>query len=306
MMARRSKSRSLSSPRVVSEILRSEGIRPRRSMGQNFLVDANVLDIIEEAAGLERTDTAIEVGAGVGALTQVLAENCDRVLAFEPDRRLARVLRGELGGLEGLTIIEEDALDFDLEALFDGVPPTASLVSNLPYRIAATLIIKWLAGYPWISDYTVMVQREVADRICAEPGGRDYSAATVKVRCRAKVRRVAKVSRNSFLPSPAVDSAIVRLDRLEGGPLASIDGGLFDYVVSACFSQRRKKIINALTTGRGRFTPEGAEAALKELGIDAGSRAEDVPPQRYAKLAASLQGSLPGDQAEPAGSYRER
>ena len=286
---------SLTSPRVVRELLDSAGIHPSRGMGQNFLVDANVLDIIEKAAGLSGTDTVVEVGAGLGALTGRLVERCREVFALESDARLLRLLGELLGASGNLRMIEADAVRFDLEGLWNGPPGgTVKMVSNLPYQIAATLIVDWLILYPWLAEYTVMIQREVADRMTAAPGGKDYSAATVKIQHRASATRVARVSRNCFYPRPGVDSAIVHIVRHNAGGVRDADGRdgderLFDLAVTAAFQQRRKKLANSVSSCPAVSAgPREVAGALANLGIDPGSRAADLSPADYVALVAEL------------------
>ena len=294
-MTGRGPRRRLASPAVVMELLAANDIRPRRSRGQNFLIDANVLDIIAEAASLAPGDTVIEVGAGLGALTELLAERCRKVFALESDPRLARVLETELGDAGNLVLLEADAAAFDLSSLWPGEPPEGvKMVANLPYQIAATLVIDCLSLFPWIQEYTVMVQREVADRVTSAPGSRSYSAATVKIACRASARRVAKVSRNSFYPRPGVDSAVLHLERLEdnavpGGPRGAGEEEFLDRVVTAAFHQRRKKIANSLSSGLPSMDREDVYRALASIGREENVRAEGLSPEEFVELAEILQ-----------------
>jgi 16S rRNA (adenine1518-N6/adenine1519-N6)-dimethyltransferase len=287
--------RTLASPAAARALLETAGIRPSRSMGQNFLVDANILRIISEAAGLAPYDTVIEVGAGLGALTQVLVEECGKVYALESDSRLIGILEHELGGAANLVLVEADASRFDLATLWDSEPPApVKMVSNLPYQIAATLLIDCLQQCPWLTEYTVMVQREVADRIACGHGGRDYSGASVKVQTRAEVRRVASVSRNSFYPKPAVDSTILHLARRDPASLPAVVGsGFLDRVVTAAFSQRRKKLTNSLAGGLDIDTAS-VRSALEALDIDPGARAEGLSPEQFVRLCERLDKSAGG------------
>ena len=280
------------------ELLDSAGIHPSRGMGQNFLVDANVLRITTEAAGLEPYDTVIEVGAGLGALTQALAEQSGKVYAIETDARLAAIVERELSYLGNLTVINADAMDFDLPSLWEAGPPDdVKMVSNLPYQIAATLLVDWLRDYPWLTSYTVMIQREVADRITASPGGKDYSGATVKVQYRAHARKVASVSRNSFYPRPQVDSSIVQLtmrDEEDQSVPRAYDEALFDRLVTAAFGQRRKKLANSVAAGLPEMSAGAVVDALGTLGKHAAVRAEELSPGDFARLANALAESTHG------------
>ncbi len=285
--------RRLTSPTVVRELLSTAGIRPQRSYGQNFLVDANVLRRITEAARVAHYDTIVEVGPGLGALTQALAEKAGRVYAIEADRRMIEILRGELDYTANLMVIEADAMSFDLESLWEEKPPEGvKMVSNLPYNVAATLLVDWLRDYEWLEEYTVMVQREVADRIAAGAGGKDYSAATVKIQYRAYVSRIANVSRNSFYPRPRVESSILRLSRKRAGEGASEprarDEVFFDNLVTAAFRQRRKKMANSVGGTMPALAVGRVADALEELGLSSSSRAEELTPAQFAALSNVL------------------
>ncbi len=286
--------RMLASPAAARTLLDSAGIRPSRSMGQNFLVDANILRIIAEAADLQPYDAVIEVGPGLGALTQALVEEGGKVYALESDRRLLRILEHELGYATNLQLVEADAARFDFATLWEAEPPAGvKMVSNLPYQIAATLVVDCLQRYPWLETYTVMVQREVADRLACGPGSRDYSGASVKVQARSEIRRVASVSRNCFYPKPGVDSTILHLARREAEGLPGVvRSGYFDRVVTGAFGQRRKKLANSLSAAVGLSLEAGSvRSALEDLGKDPGVRAEDLSPAEFIRLAESLTGT---------------
>ena len=290
--------KALVSPAVARQLLDSAGIRPSRSRGQNFLIDANILRVIMEAARLSPSDTVVEVGAGVGALTQALTESGCRVYALESDQRLVRVLHRELGHADNLTLLHADAARFDFSSLMQAGPPdVVKMVSNLPYRIAATLVVRCLQQYPWMTEYVVMVQSEVAQRLASGPGSKDYSAASVKIQVRADVSRVARVSRNSFYPRPKVDSAVLRIKRRPAGALEIPDAGqFFDRVVSAAFGQRRKKLVNALSASCGLgVAAAGWAEALHQLGKDTGLRAEDLSPGEFLELANTVGAKRLGD-----------
>jgi 16S rRNA (adenine1518-N6/adenine1519-N6)-dimethyltransferase len=286
--------RTLASPATVTALLDSAGIRPSRSMGQNFLVDANILQIIIDAACISHLDTVIEVGAGLGALTQALLESSGRVYALESDDRLTGILEKELGYATNLVLIGADAARFDLNTLWEADPPDdVKMVSNLPYQIAATLIVDCLSRYDWIREFTVMVQREVAARLISEPGSREYSGASVKTQARAVVSRVANVSRNCFYPKPKVDSTILHLARRGSADSAGmLEPGTwerFDRVVSAAFSQRRKKLTNSMSSSEALgVTPGQVRLALLDIGRDPASRAEDLSVGEFAELARLL------------------
>ncbi len=283
------------SPTYLKEILRSYGVKPRSSLGQNFLIDRNVLATIEKTARLSREDVVIEVGAGAGALTLLLAEKCAQVVAIEQNHGLSNFLRDSFHGVENVRIIENDAMRTALERLFDELPVKAKMVSNLPYSIAATLLISWLRQYPWITEYTVMVQREVALRFTAKPGSKHYSQATVKINYYSRVEKIASVSANSFFPKPGVESVILRLQRYNSTSKRNGDipraknEHLFDLIVSAGFQQRRKKLVNSLAA-----CPEITidrkiikDAVLKVSKIE-NPRAEDLSVVEFVRLSNIL------------------
>lgn len=290
----------LTSPSAVRRLLKNEGIHPRREAGQNFLVDANVLGKIERASGLTAADRVIEVGAGLGTLTRVLVDACLEVVAIESDRRLISVLEREFCPAANLRLVKADAASIDFNTLWGEEPPAkAKMVSNLPYGIAAALLIDSLFHYPWITDYTVMVQREISDRITAQTGSRDYSAATVKIRCLAEVEMLARVSRNCFYPRPRVDSAIVKLKRLEPGsgdqrsglPPENLDS--FNRIVTGAFHQRRKKLVNSLATAPDAGLDRASvRRALSAVGAVPDCRAEELRPEQFALLSRLLSAGM--------------
>lgn len=271
-------------------------------MGQNFLVDANILGIITDAAALNRQDTVIEVGTGLGVLTEALAGLAGEVFSIEVDRGLAAIAARELSDAENLTLVNADAMRFDLSSFFqDGPPQGVKLVANLPYGIAATLLINYLDRYPWITEYIIMVQKEVGDRLTSDPGSRDYSAATVRAQVFANLSRIARVSRNSFYPKPMVDSVIIRISRKEQpllpGPDATFsscseadeEASFFNRIVSAAFNQRRKKLVNALSSGIGTgIKTEAVRQELVRMGLPVDARAEMLSPADFVELSRRL------------------
>lgn len=287
-MAEGSRVESLVSKRKVIELLGMEGIHPRKAMGQNFLVDGNILRIITTAANLSPDDVILEVGPGLGALTQVLVEECGLVFAVENDPRLVRVLGREFGDAENLVLVEEDAMKCDLEGLVAKRRGGAEvkMVANLPYNIAATLIVKCLQRYPRFTGYTVMVQQEVAGRILSGPGSRQYSAATVRICARAEVKKVTDVSRNCFYPKPRVDSTVIGIQRNKETPFRSEkEEERFELLVSAAFRQRRKKLANSVSSGIEGLSRGKICEALASLGRKPDVRAEELSPMEYVELS---------------------
>lgn len=270
--------------------LATQGIRPRKRLGQTFLIDAGVRDRIVEAAAIGFEDGVVEVGPGTGALTEALAERAAALLAIEVDPVLCRALRQNLGERPGVSIVCADALAYDFAA---GVREhlrrdQAILVGNIPYAIASPLLLHLLASAPCFSRLLLMVQREVAERLMAEPATKPYGALTVLCHLRARIAGVLQVSRHAFFPRPRVDSAVIRLDPLPPTAPAPADPALFRRVVRGAFGQRRKTLRNALAAAlpeRGRAAVEGALVATS---IDPGRRGETLSVQEYLALADAL------------------
>ena len=281
------------SPRVLQELLRKHGVRPKKGLGQNFLVDGNVLRKITAAAGITPADAILEVGAGAGALTKILAEQAGMVTAVEKDRALAPVLREVLGERENLRLLFADILELDLQALFGkeaaaGAGMNLKVVANIPYYITSPLIFHLLeSGINW-SLLVFLVQKEVAERIAAAPGSKQYGALTVGVRYHAEVELLGTVPPSVFFPRPQVSSAILRLTpkKKEGSVETE---RLFKLLVRTVFNARRKTLANALR----KITPElGGEERLQEafrfLGLDPGGRGEELSVAEFLALASYL------------------
>jgi 16S rRNA (adenine1518-N6/adenine1519-N6)-dimethyltransferase len=247
---------------------------PRRSLGQNFLVDENILRVIERLAALDPTDVVLEVGAGLGVLTRFLAARVSFVHAVEVDRRLER----HLAGIENVAVHWQDALRLDLPRLD---PPPAKLVANLPYNIATPLVVESLAQQQ-LRSWCVMVQREVADRFFAAPSTKSYGAVSVLVQLATERTGFHPVSREVFRPRPNVESALVAFRRVAPGADERTKR-----VVEAAFSHRRKTLANALALA-GLAGRERAAAALAAIERDASVRAESLAPSEFVALAEAL------------------
>ncbi len=252
-------------------------------LGQNFLADPNLLEAIVRDSGVGPDDCVLEVGAGEGVLTERLAAATARVHVIEIDRGLEPYL-DRIRTLENVNLIWADAVRFDLGTIS---PPPDAMVANLPYAVATPVIMRTIFELPTIVRWTVMVQREIADRLRAEPGSRIYGAPSVLAQLTGPVRLVRKVSRTVFRPQPRVDSAIVSIERSGPGPDETVRR-----VVRAAFSHRRKALPRSLDTAiPGLLEP--ARSALEQLGIDPGSRAEALSPQQFAALSGIIGDRLP-------------
>jgi 16S rRNA (adenine1518-N6/adenine1519-N6)-dimethyltransferase len=249
-------------------------------LGQNFLADPNLLDAIVRDAALVGTDTVLEVGAGEGVLTERLASAAAHVHTVEIDRRLEPAL-APLAALPNVSLHWGDAMKLDL-GRFEPAP--MAMVANLPYSVATPLILRTIELLPSLASWTVMVQREIADRLRAAPGSRTYGSPSVQVQLACEVELVRKVDPAVFRPRPRVDSAILRLRRT--GP--AVDARTRD-LVRAAFAHRRKSLARSLEHGQPGSLA-AARAALAELGLAEDSRAEALSPEQFAALSAKLQG----------------
>ena len=250
-------------------------------LGQNFLADPNLLDAIVRDAGLATGDVVLEVGAGEGVLTERLAPVAAHVHTVEIDRGLEEAL-APLAALPNVELHWGDAMKLDLTAL---APAPTAMVANLPYSVATPLILRTIEALPTLATWTVMVQREIADRLRAAPGSRTYGSPSVVAQLACEVELVRKVAPAVFRPRPRVDSAILRLRRT--GPAA--DPATHE-LVRAAFAHRRKSLARSLEHGRaGSIGP--ARQALAELGLAEDARAEALSPEEFAALSAKLQGN---------------
>jgi 16S rRNA (adenine1518-N6/adenine1519-N6)-dimethyltransferase len=255
-------------------------VAPKKSLGQHFLADRNVLGVIGRLAGLDADDVVLEVGPGLGVLTAYLADRVSRVHAIELDRGLEAPLREALGDRSNVDLVFADALAVDLAGLD---PPPTKLVSNLPYNVATPVVVESLTGLPSVEGWCVMVQREVADRFFAEPGTKAYGAVSVLVRLHARRTGLHPVSRTVFRPPPNVDSALVAFSRIPG-PSRPAE---VKRVVTAAFAHRRKTLANSLSLA-GVTTRERAVDALGVLGLPPAVRAEALEPEQFVELAERL------------------
>ncbi|HEV2440228.1 MAG TPA: 16S rRNA (adenine(1518)-N(6)/adenine(1519)-N(6))-dimethyltransferase RsmA [bacterium] len=273
-------------PAGTRALLREFGIRPTKRWGQHFLVSARALEAIVAAAELTRGDTVLEIGAGLGTLTEALAARAGAVSAIEVDRRLVPVLAARLGGLPNVRIVEGDALHVDLPPLF-GDAPARKVVANLPYNIAAPLLLRLLDPALSIARLIVAVQREVGERVVARPGTASYGRLSIAVQYRAAARIVARIPPGAFLPAPDVESAVLTLVPHARPPVQVDDEAAFFRVVAAGFGHRRKMLANALAQGLD-LPPSAVDAACRAAGVDPRARAETLDLEAFAALARTL------------------
>jgi 16S rRNA (adenine1518-N6/adenine1519-N6)-dimethyltransferase len=262
--------------------LRAFGIRPNRELGQNFLIDDNILRVIGSAAELQSDDVVLEVGGGLGVLSEFLAPEVSHLHVVEVDSALEWPLREAIEPFANTTLYLGDAVKLDFGAL-DPLPN--KVVANLPYGVAATVLLKSIAELPRAELLVAMVQREVADRFAASPGGKSYGATSVLAQLACDVRLLRKVPRTVFHPEPNVDSALVVLRRRAAAPPGELVA-----LVHAGFAHRRKAMAGslALTPGAPDDIRDATRAALEELGHPADARAERLPPEDWPRLADGI------------------
>jgi 16S rRNA (adenine1518-N6/adenine1519-N6)-dimethyltransferase len=266
-------------------LLRERGLRPKKSFGQNFLQDPNTCARIAELCTTPEGGVVLEIGAGLGALTKPLLERAARVIAIERDRDLVPILRELFEDTPHLEIVEADAVKVDWRAHLQGGPSPRVIAGNLPYQITGRLIQRSVALADIVDCVVFMVQREVADRLAAKPGGRDYGALSVFTQAAFDVARALKVPAGAFVPAPKVDSAVIVLTPLR--PPRAIEDDTFRNVVKRAFNQRRKTLRNAW---KALLSKDELEAAAATAGIDLGARAETLDVEAFARMASAVRG----------------
>ena len=266
-------------------ILNKYGLRANKKLGQNFLINESIIYDIVKKANVTKEDVVIEIGPGLGSLTKELINNAKKVIAIELDPNMIDILKSRFGIFDNFEVIYGDVLKIDLEELIKGYD-SVKVVANLPYYITTPIIMKLLEDKLKIKSITVMVQKEVGERICATHKDKEYGAITVSVQYYSEPQIIIDVTKENFLPAPEVDSCVIRLDMREK-PLVSLkDEKLFFRLVKGAFTQRRKTINNSLTcSGKSK---EEIIAALNKLGIDSKLRAENLSIQQYADIANTL------------------
>ena len=273
---------------TIKDILSRHGFTFSKALGQNFLINPSVCPRMASCSGAGKGVGVIEVGPGIGVLTNELCQLADKVVAVELDKRLLPVLDETLAEYDNIKVVNADVLELDLNQLikdeFDGLEVV--VCANLPYYITSPVIMKLLEDRLPISAVTVMVQKEAAQRICAEVGSRMSGAVTVSVNYYAKPQMLFGVSAGSFMPAPKVDSAVIRLDILKEPPVQA-DEGLFFAVVRAAFSQRRKVISNSLSAGLGK-SKEEILAVLEAANVLPTARAEKLSLEDFAAIANAI------------------
>ena len=278
---------TLGNPQNTIEVLQKYKFVFQKKFGQNFLIDTHVLDKIIRSAEITKDDMVLEIGPGIGTMTQYLAQAAGKVVAVEIDKNLIPILADTLSGYDNVTVLNEDVLKVDIAKLADeenaGKP--IKVVANLPYYITTPIIMGLFENHVPLKSITVMVQKEVADRMQVGPGTKDYGALSLAVQYYASPYIVANVPPNCFMPRPKVGSAVIRLDRYENPPVKVNNEKLMFKIIRASFNQRRKTLANGLKNSPELdFTKEQIEAAIESLGKGASVRGEALTLEEFAAL----------------------
>lgn len=278
-------------PRPPRQLLDQYGLRAKKGLGQNFLLPGTGERIVR-AARITADDWAVEIGPGLGALTEALLDVAARVIAIEIDPDMVRVLEGEYGDRPNLEIVQADARDFDLAAYHERAGRKLRLLGNLPYYLSSPLVRRAVEQRAHVVDAHFTLQKEVADRIAAPPGGREYGSLSVITGVWADASVALKLSPGAFHPRPGVDSALLRLVFRETPRVPVDDPALFERVVFAAFGQRRKTIQNSLRRSDLPLDPPAIAGALAEAGVDPGRRAETLSVEEFGALYEAVRRAL--------------
>ena len=277
----------LYAPSTIKDIKERYGFKLSKSLGQNFLTDKNIIDRIIESAEIGPDDLVIEIGPGIGVITREAAETARKVIAVEIDKNLIPILKETLSDVDNVEIVNQDILKTDVNQLIASLGDSISgvkIIGNLPYYITTPIIMKLLEDGVKANSITVMMQKEVADRIKAFPGSKAYGALSVAVQYYCTVEAVVNVPKEVFVPQPKVDSTVLRLNIREEAPVKLLNREIFFRCVKAGFGQRRKTLLNSLMGIEG-ITKEAVKAALEAAGIDPSRRAETLDLEEFAKLS---------------------
>lgn len=288
--------RKLSDPQVTIETIKKYEFAFQKRFGQNFLIDEHVINKIIAAADITREDTVLEIGPGIGTMTQYLAERAGRVFAVEIDKNLIPILGETLSEYDNVTVINDDILKVDINRIVEeenGGRPL-KVVANLPYYITTPIIMGLFEQHVPLLSITVMVQKEVAERMQAVPGTKDYGALSLAVAYYAKPYIAANVPPNCFIPRPNVGSAVIRLTRYNEPPVQVRDDRLMFKLIRASFGQRRKTLQNGIAnSGELDFTKEDVRKALAVMGLNENIRGESLGLKEFARLSNLLGENCP-------------
>ncbi len=279
---------NLGIPQNTIAVLQKYNFNFQKKFGQNFLIDTSVLDRIISAAEITKEDCVLEIGPGIGTMTQYLAESAREVVAVEIDKALIPILQDTLSEYDNVTVINEDILKVDINRIVqeknEGRP--IKVVANLPYYITTPIIMGLFESHVPLKSITIMVQKEVADRMQVGPGTKDYGALSLAVQYYAKPQIVANVPPNCFMPRPNVGSAVIRLTRYEQPPVQVQDEKKMFALIRASFNQRRKTLVNGLTNAPElKLTKEAVAGALEKMNLSPTIRGEALTLEQFARLS---------------------
>ena len=271
----------------VRKELAEQGLIPRKGWGQHFLEDRNILKKVVKVADITEEDVVLEIGPGLGGMTQALAHEAKKVIAVEIDARLVEILRNKLVDSPNVEVLQGDILKLDLRKHLGSEKRPVKVVANLPYQISTPLLFRFIESRDLFSALILMLQREVAERMVAPPGKKAYGPLSVLVQSVAEVSLCFIIKPSAFFPSPEVESAVIRLSWKERPMFAPEQEGWFRAVVKGCLGYRRKTLANALKHS-GLLLPENLEKRLEEMGIDPRRRPETLSVQEFVDLASTL------------------
>ncbi|MGO4901103.1 16S rRNA (adenine(1518)-N(6)/adenine(1519)-N(6))-dimethyltransferase RsmA [Bacillus sp. GM2] len=289
--------KDIATPIRTKEILNKYGFSFKKSLGQNFLIDTNILDRIVDHAGVTERTGVIEIGPGIGALTEQLAKRAKKVTAFEIDQRLLPILKDTLSPYDNVTVIHQDVLKADVRAVMDEQFQDCDevmVVANLPYYVTTPIIMKLLEENLPLKGIVVMLQKEVADRMAAKPSTKEYGSLSIAVQFYTEAKTVMNVPKTVFVPQPNVDSAVIRLT-LRGEPAVAVqDEAFFFQVVKSSFAQRRKTLFNNLVNNlpNGKEKKSEIERVLQDSQIDGKRRGESLSIEEFAVISDRLRAVL--------------
>lgn len=282
---------TLGNPTNTIEVLKKYNFNFQKKFGQNFLIDSNILEHIVDAAEITREDCVLEIGPGIGTMTQYLCEQAREVVAVEIDKNLIPILSDTLSAYNNVTVIHEDILKVDINRIVqeknNGRP--IKVVANLPYYITTPIIMGLFESHVPLESITIMVQKEVADRMQVGPGTKDYGALSLAVQYYARPEIMLTVPAACFMPRPNVDSAVIRLSRYQEPPVCARNEKLMFDIIRASFNQRRKTLANGLSNASGlKVTRDQVVAALEQMGLSATIRGEALTLEQFARLSDIL------------------
>lgn len=279
----------IGSEKSTSEILKTNDFHIKKHFGQNFIIDQNILNSIVDVSGIDKDTCVIEIGPGLGSLTEVMLKRAKKVLSFEIDKDLIPILERNFENYTNFILVNKDILEVKIDEYIEKYFPNEEkiyLVANLPYYITTPIILKLLSETKKIRSYTMMMQDEVALRICSKPDVKDYNALSIAIQYRASAKKVLSISRNIFVPKPNVDSAVIRLDLFDNPPYEVIDEPHFFKLIRDAFTQRRKTLVNNLkSTG---YDKDKVLEVLEAMGVNPSIRSEALTIKEFSEISNRL------------------